>query len=286
MPGTDGRSILKAAQDQIRHASASIDVLTKDERTPIEYRQSVRREQLLAARLAFDTARKELNAWAESAKADATRRLNQRKLGDAAAESRNVARELRISRILDQAKNNGTPRLAVKDLEDRANLAWSRGDTEEAYVLARAASELRPGSRDAEAILRDLEEEEILADPSRASAMRELNDIQVVLAAAGRDLQAAMAETLVTSSRAARDLGEHRAAQADLQAAAEASVRAKTAAWMGSKQFGDGTYTPPQGVLPDLPANVDPRGPSQPDGAHLLSPEERDAVLRAAGVKA
>lgn len=285
MPGTDGRSILKSAQDQMRHASASIDVLTRDERTPVEYRRSVRQEQLLAARRAFETARKDLNAWAESARVDATRRLNQRKIGDAATESRNVARELRIGRILDQAKANGTPRLAVKDLEDRANLAWTRGDSEEAYVLAKAASELRPGSRDALAILQDLEEEEILADPGRAAAMRALNDIDVVVAAAARDLQAAMAETLVTSSRAARDLGEHRAAQADLQAAAEASVRAKTAAWMGSKQFGDGTYTPPQGVLPELPTN-DGRGLSQRDGARLLSSEESDAILRAAGVKA
>jgi hypothetical protein len=245
---TDGRTILKSAQDQIRHASASIDVLSRDERTPIEYRQSVRREQLLAARQTFEAARRDLTAWAAQERADAQRRLNAKPVSDAATESRRVAQELRIGRLIDAAKAGNNPRTAARDLADRAVQAYGKGDADEALVLARAASELQPGERTAAEVLGNLEADEILASPARARALREIQDIDVVMAAAERDLSAAMAEALVQSSRAARDLGEHREVGVNLQAAAEASVRAKFAAFADSQLTGTPYQEPATGV--------------------------------------
>ena len=114
--------------------------------------------------------------------------------------------------------------------------------------------------------------------------MKDLRDIEVVIAAFDRDVLAATAQALQDSAKPAKAVGDNVAeAKAEMKEASEVSIRAKLEAFYGAQEFGDGTYREPIGLIPGLPLNNDPRGASQPDGATLpgaaiMTPTEQAAA--------
>jgi hypothetical protein len=250
MPGTyhglDGRALTQRVREDIARAGVTMDVTAAYDHQPAEYRARVRAEQTGIVKQARAEGRAALTKWAEAAIADANKRLHATSVGSPAEESRRVAEELRITRMVDSARANNNARSAAEDIADRADRAFASGDHDEAMVLARAASEL--GSRNAlvPEIIATVQLDRDLADPAKARAMRDIADVGVVVAAFDRDVNATVSQSLQDAAKLARALGDN-------ATGSQASVTAKLEAFYGSRAFGDGKYADPVGVLPGGP---------------------------------
>lgn len=267
--GKDGRAILAAAKADISKAGIEMEVNAAYDHLPVEHRSRIRGERVQDIRMAREIARRDLLEWAAEERASATKRLAP-SIGTAAEEARRMSEELRITRLVQSNKDNA--RTAADDLADKASAAYARGDKSEARVLAEAARELRPTQAQlASEILANIEADEILADPQRAKALRDLNDVEVVLSVFERDMAAATSKALQQSAALAKALGESVGVSQAMQEASAEGRFAKMAAYAEAQRTGS-TYQEPDGVVPGLPQNLDYRGVPQPEGAHLPEP--------------
>ena len=272
----DGRAITRKVREDIGRAGVTMSVNAQYDHLPVEYRGRIRNEALAAVNEARASGRQALAQWAESAAADARWRFASRQVGTSAEEMRRNTEELRVNRLVESARQSGTTRNAAADLAARADLALLSGDPDEAMVLARAAVEADPNGQSgavARMIVDNVQFDRDLADPVRGRAMKDLRDIEVVVAAFDRDVLAATAQALQDSAALSRAIGDDASAGLAMKEAAEVSVRAKMEAFYGGQTFGDGEYREPVGVLPGGPLGNDPRGSARPDGATL--PESR-----------
>ena len=261
----DGRAILAAVKTDINQFGTEMEVNAAYDHLPVEHRARIRNERTIAIRTAREEARRDLAAWASETRAAATKRMT-KTLGTSAEESRRVAEELKIGRLVADGRGN---RNAASDLEERAVAAYAKGDRSEARVLAQAARELQPlQAQTAREIILNIEADEVLEDPTRAAAARELADIDVVVSVFERDTAAATSKAIQQSAALAKALGDGAEASAALQEASADGRRAKMAAFAESQRAGV-PYVEPEGVIPGLPQNLDPRGVPQPVGAHL-----------------
>lgn len=255
----DGRAILSRARQDIVRAGVEMSVVAEYDHLPAEHRARVRRERTHAIRSAREEATNAVTAWAEAERASAKKRLAARPVGTAAEESRRVADELRIGRIVEAARAGGNARGTAVDLAQQASARYALGDLDEASVLARAAVELGgPGGRDAGDLGESIQLDRDLADPAKASAIRDLRDVDVVLAAFDRDVNAAYAQSMQDSAALARALGDGAGAAEVTRDVVQASLISKAAAKYGADQFG-GAYAEPEGVLSGKPTG-DPGG--------------------------
>jgi hypothetical protein len=250
---TDGRAITAKVRQDLQRLAVEMSYMAQADHHPAEYRARVRSERTTEARELRAEARAAMAAWADKKSADARRRLATRPLGDAAEESRRVANELRINRIVDGAHRNGTVRADAEQLAERADAAYIQGNLDEAEILATAAKELSP-VRLAEEVIVLVDYDRVAADPERWKASRDLEDVSVVEAAFERDSNAAYSASMRDSLALAQKLGQHDAeAQREMT---QASIGAKMAAAVASATF-DVPYVEPIGVTPggvqDLP---------------------------------
>jgi|BarGraNGADG00212_2_1021979.scaffolds.fasta_scaffold46983_2 hypothetical protein len=270
--GMDGRAITKAARDAINKAGAEMSIISAYDHLPVLHRARIRIDRTHLARETRLQASQAIANWARAETEDATRRLAVKSLGTSAEESRRVVDELRITRLVDSARAGGNAKTTAADLAERANRAYETDNLDEADVLSRAALELG-GGRLAQEVAKLVDFDRISADPARARARRDLEDVQVVVVAAQRDLNAAMSAALQDSAKLAAVLGDTGGVAAARVEASAAGRKAKMAAWAVSQASGE-KYVQPAGVVDGLPLNLDPRGSPQPDGAHLPEPKE------------
>jgi hypothetical protein len=252
--GLDGRAITKTAREAIQKAGLTMDLTAEWDQYPDSYRANVRREQTSVVNQERQAARDALNVWAETAAADARARFNKASVGSAAEESRRVAEELRINRMIDSARAGGNVRSVAMDLQDRASAAMADGNPDEAMVLARTAVELDPQRAGLAAeLVQNIQLDRDLADPDRAKALRDLKDINVVVAAFDRDVSAQTSLALQQGAKLAKVVGDHAAVMDLNRQASVESMRAKVTAFGQSQANGDGKYVEPVGVLPGGP---------------------------------
>jgi hypothetical protein len=268
--GLDGRKITQKVREDLARSGVVMDLNRQWDHLPAEYRARVRDEETTRLRRTLAEGRAAIRNWADHQATDAARRLASREVGTTAQEARRAAMETRISRLVSSAHAAGSVRSEAAALAERADAAYELGDLDEAEVLATASRELG-GPRLAADVLKLVTYDRNAADPAKARAMRDLADVDVVLAAFERDSQAAYSQGLQDSARLARALGDGAAVQAASKEAARASIAAKGAAFAAAAEAGV-PYVEPAGVLPGLPENRDPRGAPQPDGATLPEP--------------
>lgn len=249
----DGRAITKQAQADILRHGTEMSLTAAWDHLPNEHRARVRAEKTTAVRNARADARRAVDDWAKVARADAQKRLNANPVGTSAEESRRVADELRIGRMVDAARASGSAKSAAEDIAERASRALAVGNADEAHVLARASVELG-GPSYASSIIENVELDRKLADPEKAKAMRDLGDVEVVLAAFDRDVNAAVSRSLQDSVKLAEALGDKSAAMDLKRETVEASMSAKIAAFQGAQATGT-RYAEPVGVLSGVPTN-------------------------------
>lgn len=270
--GLDGRKITQQAREDIARAGVEMSVMAQYDHYPAEHRARLRAENTARVRAIRAEAKAAVREWAERAAAGARRRLGEQPVGTPAEESRRVATETKIGRLVASARAGGAAREEAASLAERANAAYEVGNLDEADVLAQASLELG-GPRLAEDVSALVRYDRVAADPSKARAMKELDDIEVVTTAFERDLNATYAQSLQDSARLARAIGE---SESDVAAdIGEASRTAKMAAWVGAQKFGDGTYTEPAGVIGEMKTVAGSVGSGrvpQPEGATLPEP--------------
>lgn len=277
----DGRAIAKKVREDMARSGVVMDLLRKQDDLPVEYRARIRQEETSKLRATLAEGRKAMDSWAQAEADDARKRLRADDVGSPAEESRRVADEFRIARLVDSAHASGNERNAAADLAERADRAYSQGNLGDAQAFARASAELVPSklATDVQALVRY---DRIAADPGLARASRELDDVGVVMAAFARDSQAEYSHGLQDSASLATALGENQGKLAS--EAASASVSAKMSAWIGAQEHG-GTYEEPRGSLPGLAGSMEfplgsPRFP-QPPGAKLpMAKGEREITVQ------
>jgi hypothetical protein len=279
--GLDGRQVTQAALKEIRDAAAEMRSVTVRDELPTEYKTRIQRERTGAVKAARQESLDAMLAWSEEAVKAATKIINTRTLGTQAEETRRASDETRISRLVSTALTRGDQRATATDLAVQAEAAFNRGDADESWVLAQASMALGgpalprnpsdPSPMHPRTYIETIQTSRDLADPAKAAAFKALQDVNVVSAAFDRDVTGALAGALQDAIALAHTVGDHAGATLLMPEVAVASMRAKQAAFDGSRRFGDGVYKSPEGVLHEGPLNGDPRGPSQPDGAHLSS---------------
>jgi hypothetical protein len=262
----DGRAISKKAREDIMRAGTEMSLTVEWDHLPDEHRRRVMNERTTLVRTSRDEARADFRDWAASARSDAAKRLGAARVGTAAEESRRVAEEMRISRLVESARASGTSRAVAADLADKAWRRFGAFDYDEAMILARAADELGEKRTAVQEIITSVQQDRDLADPQRARAMQDLQDVAVVEAAFERDLQAGVSQAMQDASKLALALGDSVGSSRLLVDASDAGRSAKIAAAMASPAFGGSVpYVEPAGVVPGLPTNLG----SVPDGARL-----------------
>jgi hypothetical protein len=237
---------------------------------PRDYRLKFQHGKLADIGAAKSDAERDFAEWAKKARLDATQRLNKTRIGTAAEESRKVAEELRISRMTEVARTSGNANEQATDLTFRANLLYGAGNLDEAFVLARAASELGDHERAAE-IIESVSFTRTLADPEKAQALHDLGDVDTVEAAFKRDVTHAVAKAYQEGSKLASTLGDVETETRLRREASEIERTAKVAAWNASVKegvpfsapVGDNTLT--KSELYDLQRRADPRSARQDD---------------------
>jgi len=264
----DGRAIVASVREDVARAGVEMSVTAAYDHLPVEHRARIRAERTAAVQQARADGIAALRSWAETAAADARKRLRADPVGSAAEESRRVADELRLARTIEAARAEDARRgLRVPDgmtravangeayeLAARADRAYRDGDLDEAHVLARASVELG-GPSLAREIVALVRYDRDAADPAKARAMGDLADVDVVLAVFDRDVTAAVSHSLQDSAALARSLGDDRGAALLTREIVESSLASKLAAAAGAARFA-GEYAEPAGALSGMPTGA------------------------------
>ena len=251
--GLDGREILKKAATEITRNGTEMSLTAEWDHLPNEHRTRIRTERTGSIRATRAEARQAIEDWATGERAAAQKRLNANPVGTAAEESRRVAEELRIGRMVEMARASGNAKSAAEDIAERATKAYAAGNADEASVLARASVELG-GPAYATEIIKNVELDRTLADPEKAKALKDLGDVEVVLAAFHRDINVAVAQSLQQSVKLAQATGDKSDAMDLQRETVAASIPAKIAAWEGAQTTGT-RYAEPLGVLSGGPTD-------------------------------
>ena len=264
--GLDGRQIITATQKELHRLASEMRVLLAMDEVSVEHRSRRRRENTAAVRGVREQAKAALAAWAKAEAAEARKRLAANDLGTPAEEMRRNTVELRIGRLVEQARARGEERALAGDYARRADQAYSLGNLDEAETYARASQELgqEPLARE---VLALVAYDRTAEDPAKARALQSLGDIDVVTAAFHRDVSGAYSAALQASGALGQTLGE--TATEEVSEAASASIEAKMAAAITSMHNGT-PYKAPDGAVHSEPLSISrPGHVPQPDGARL-----------------
>jgi tetratricopeptide (TPR) repeat protein len=265
-----GRAILEQLTIDLGRLATQMRQTVTADHLPADHRARLMKEKVEAARLLRQDASEAFDAWAASERTEARKVIRGRSIASPAEESRRVAEELRITRLVDSARVNGTnARRSAEDLGERAERAYQEGDTEEAMILARAALELDPASQaNAAQIIAVVQVERDMEDPAKKAAYAAIENADIGTRIFLRDADAAYSATFQQAADLARALGDSVSVNNFALEATQASIDSKMAAAVQAQIAGT-TYVEPDGVIPGATQNRDPRGETQPIGARL-----------------
>ncbi len=269
--GLDGRAIIAKARERIAKPGTEMDLSAGWDHLPAEARAKLRATNTRKVREEREEATAAINAWAAKTTGAARVALAKQSVGSPAEESRRVANELRLTRMVEASRANGSAKTDAREFEARAVEAAAFLDMDTAEMFARAALELNAGLGDANRVLNDVQDERDLADPERLKARRSINDASVVVAAFTRDVTATVSFALQGAAKLARSIGDAQGEMSSRSEAARESVAAKMAALVGAQAHGDGAYTHPEGALAEGPTGgPDLTGARLPDSRAIL----------------
>ena len=255
-PEMTGEQILAAVKANVAEARRNLADAKAREDWPVEYRRAQRAAAVAVIERTVREAQQAFSAWANGARADAEKRLKAPPaIGSAAEESRRVARELELGRLIDSGRASDTPRVVARQYAEAAAEAYLDGDYHRAVTLGTAASSLGEPSgqkhaASAQAML-DLD------DPAKAQALKDVRTVERGLMTFGRDVNAALADAYTAASEAAQAVGDdHRRYE---QQAVGPSMTAKMLALGLAERDEHGRavgYAPPEGTLASAPGGV------------------------------
>jgi hypothetical protein len=265
-----GRAILTQLTADLGKLAGQLHSAVTADHLPAEHRARLMAEKVEAARLLRQDASEAFDQWAATERSEARKVIKGRALASPAEESRRVAEELRITRLVESARINGTSaRRSAEDLGERAERAYQDGDTEEAIILARAALELDPASQaNAAQIITVVQVDRDMQDPAKKAAYAAIENADIGTRIFLRDADAAYSATFQEAANLARSLGDSVSVNNFASEATQASIDSKMAAAVQAV-IGGTVYAEPSGVLPGATQNLDPRGEPQPMGARL-----------------
>lgn len=250
---TNGATIRKSLTEYTGLMAGNLTLLAKDDTLPVDTKRNRRVAATTSVTEVIAEANAAFSAWVAKERDQALRALSQRPLGSAAEESRRVADELRLNRMIDSARRSGTPERAARDMAGQAATAYlnatGRDGHREAALLARAAVELG-GSTQAREVLASAERQ--LETDEQREARKTLAALDVEAMIYKRDANAALASVLVKASEAAKAVNDP-AAAALAQQAARASGNAKMMEFSLAQAEGR-IYAEPTGALSGVPA--------------------------------
>lgn len=251
--GNTIRASLTAAINE--HVNTLVGIAVND-MMPRDAKVSRRADTIVKAAEAIKEAETAFRAWAAQERADALKALAQRPIGSAAEESRRVADELRLSRMIDSARASGSPVTAAKAFAADAAQAYLDATGEEGYreavLLADAALALGGASAPGEASQVKEAASRMLETPEQQKARATLANLDLEDLATQRDLKAQQASLLTAAVRAAEAAGDTRAVQEFTSRAASASMAAKMLAFKVAQET-EQAYVQPTGALTDRP---------------------------------
>ena len=259
-----------------------ITAVTRDDQ-PVEYRRQMRRAAVDEAKAQAESARLAMAEWARDAHNAAVSVWNSDPVGDVATETRRMATEARIARLIDSGQRiderMGRRGTAGRELAAEAEQAYLSGRYEDAIAAATAAEAL--GAANAARWRGEAETQVKLRDPDKARAFRELAEVRSVATVFEREANARLAAAMDTAARAARAIGDDGFGHA--RDATKLSLSAKVAAWQQSQASGE-PYVAPEGTLDteSALAETTPRREPGIGGAVTWTSGPRKAGRRAA----
>lgn len=249
---TNGATIRKSLAEYTNLMAGNLSLLAKEDTLPVETKRARRVAATTALSEVITEADQAFKAWVAAERAEASKALNARPIGSAAEESRRVADELRLNRMIESARRSGTPQYTARDIAGQASAAYLNATGPDGYreaaLLARAAVELGGPSQAREVLA--AAELQMETDEQRA-ARKALAALDVEGLTHRRDLNALTASVLVKASEAAKAVNDPSAAELARQAA-RASGNAKMMEFSLAQAEGR-TYAEPEGALSGAP---------------------------------
>lgn len=253
----------------LKESASALILMAQDYREPAERRLAKRMELLRQGDQHINEATRAFNEWAEEARNAARRRIAEDPVGSAAEESRRVANEMRLSRIIESARaldtaagaqvvevmpgeSRAVPNPSAYEMADRAMKAYIDGSYEEAVLLGEAAIALG-GPRDKAQRAIDASKVQLYT-PEQRKAAAELEAVDRAATEFGRDLNATVAVVFQAAVELAHEVGDT-PGEKNLRAnAAKVSLASKSYAMGLAKvdEYGrivPGTYVEAEGVL-------------------------------------
>lgn len=255
-PEMTGEQILAAVKSNVAEARRTLADAKAREDWPVEYRRAQRNAALAVIERHVREGQAAFSAWATRERADAEKRMKAPPaIGSAAEESRRVARELELGRLIDSGRASDTPRIVARQYAEAAAEAYLDGDYYRAVTLGTAASSLGDpaGEKRAAAAQAMLD----LEDPGKAQALKDVRTVERGLMTFGRDVNAALADAYTAASEAAQAVGDDHRGFA--RQAVGPSMTAKALALGLAERDDDGRvvgYAAPEGTLASAPVGA------------------------------
>jgi len=262
-------AIVAGVTKSLKDSASALVLLAQDYREPTARKVARRLEILREGDASINEAIAAFEAWAKDTEATARRAIASDPVGSAAEESRRVANEMRLTRIIESSRamdEAAGPRLvevapgesravanaSAYDLADRAGQAYLDGNYNDAVVFAEASLALG-GPVSAKTHLHNAQVQ--LYTPAQAKAAAEIESIGTRRAEFNRDLNATVSAVFRGAAEVAAINGEKEEAETYTRAAANASSVSKMSALVLAErdQWGrvkSGTYAEAEGVLP------------------------------------
>lgn len=252
-----GPAILSDLKARLAKANANIESVAGRDDLPHDYRRRIRNETIGESQRLVADARQAFQAWAQSEAADARRRYRDDPVGSAADETRRLRREMETNRLIESSRLADERRGPVivggrpvangsaYELAAKAQQAYLNGEYDKAQTLATASTTLG-GPASAQDTYDAAQGQLDLANPARASALRDLANVDVAIRTFERDSNAAIAEALQGAAAAAIAIGDD--GRQFTKAALGPSMAAKMAAYADSLATG-AQYQPPAGTM-------------------------------------
>ena len=252
----NGNTIRASLTEALNAHVMELNGIAVNDMMPRETKVARRSDAIVQAAAVITEAEAAFRAWAQSERESALSTLAQRPVGSAAEESRRVADELRLSRMIDTARATGTPATAAKAFAADAAQAYLDATGEDGYreavILADAAIALGGASVPGEAARVREAASRRLETPAQQKARATLATLDLEDLATQRDLKAQAASLLSAGAKAAEAAGDDRTATEMKSRAAQASMTSKMLAFKLAQET-EQAYVQPTGALPDRP---------------------------------
>lgn len=257
---TNGATIRSSLAESIGDMNKRLAALAKDDVLPVETKRNRRLAIIQVLNETVNEANAAFSEWSAKEREEAQTALKQRPIGSAAEESRRVADELRLNRLIESSRRSGTPMIAARDLAGQASAAYLDARDESGYreaaLLARAAIEV--GGATSPSAARNVLDaaEKQMETAEQKYARKTLATLDVEALAYRRDQAALMASALSSASEAAAATKDTMSDEYRRHAARQ-SATAKMMEFSLAQASGR-DYVEPSGTMSGVPTNEKP----------------------------